>query len=172
MQGKDRWLVISIMALLLVVIMIVLPASAYKVKAREIPFDNLSLQTAYISNQQAGTQLQIITDPTVAPTLPILPADQVALQSVDYSLYFVAAVFFGTGASPQSRVTKISQYRDVVWLRSDFPTPSGEGESFAPYQLLKIAKSAVKYSDPVIFKLVNEVFVDKAASTQYNFPAP
>ncbi len=167
-RSSGYWLVMVISLILLVVVILVLPAATYEFKAKELKFETISWQPTYTTNTVAYTALQILSAPPTQPP-DITSEDQNQLQSVDYSTYFVALIFFGYGGSSQSQVTKIAQFKDVVWLKSEFPTPP-EGDKVSPYQLVKIEKSQMKPQATATFRLVNEVFVDKAKATESNFP--
>ena len=167
-RSSGHWLVLSISLVLLVVVIVVLPAATYQFKAKELKFETMSWQPTYTTNTVAYTALQVLTGPPSQPP-DINPDDQSQLQTADYSRYFVVVIFFGYGGSSQSQVTKIAQFKDVVWLKSEFPTPP-EGDKVSPYQLVKIEKSQMRPQAMVTFRLVNEVFVDKAKATQSNFP--
>jgi hypothetical protein len=175
MENQGRPLMIAITVLLLLVVIAVLPASTYKIRADVLVFENLARQTDYTGDPASATRLQFITNQSEAVGLDVYSSDRDLIQTVDFSQYFVLAVFFGYGGSQQSEVSKIAQFKDVVWLKSEFPTPPTEGQKFSPYQIVKIERSQIQRYSQVTFKLVNEVFVDKAKvnpPTQFFAAAP
>jgi hypothetical protein len=167
MFSKDRLLMISITLLLLVIVLVALPAATYKVKAADLAFDTISKQTAYVGNEDASARIQVITSPSSSPSnLDLLPSDQSLIQSVDYSQYFVLAVFYGYGSSEQNDIIKIAQFKDIVWVESGFPTPPSEANKVSPYQIVEIKTGQMSQFGELTFRLVNDVFVDKAKASQ------
>jgi hypothetical protein len=171
MFPKDRRLLILIALLLLVIVLVALPAATYEVKAANLVFETIGKQMTYLGSEDANAKVQVLTDSSSSSSLNILPSDQSLIQSVDYSQYFVLAISFGYGSSDQNDVIKTAQFKDIIWVKSNFPTPPSEANKTSPYQIIKIRTDQLSQFGEITFRLVNDVLVDKAKTAQ-NFTPP
>jgi hypothetical protein len=163
---KNRSLMILITVLLLIIVLVVVPAATYEVKAANLVFETVGKQTAYAGNQDSSAKIQVLTDPSSASNLDILPSDRYLVQSVDYSQYFVLAISYGFGSSDQNDIVKVAQFRDTILVKSNFPTPPTDIDKTSPYQIIKIQTAQISQFGDITFRLVNDVFVDKAKANQ------
>jgi hypothetical protein len=171
MQVKERSWALWVMILLLAAILIALLFSTYHFKATQVDFGLVSKQSDYAGNRASSTSIQIITSTPTSPIGDILPTDFAVIQDIDYSRYFIVAVFFGFGASQQDNIMNVAQFYNVVWIEANFTDPPAESNGKSPYQIIKIESSSLRQYGDITFKLVNQVFVDKAKANQIISPA-
>jgi hypothetical protein len=135
-----------------------------------LSFEIVNQQTGYISSNTTPSYIEIITSPQMKSIWPLSPEDQVAIQSIDYSRYFTLIVTFAHGYDDQDSITKISQFKDVIWVQTNLVTSSSsEGDS--SYQIVKIPKTDVIRYGKITFRLVDDGFAEIAKVVQ-TIPAP
>jgi hypothetical protein len=130
-----------------------------------LSFEIINKQTGYVNNTTTASAIEIITSQTMVSLTILEPEDQIAIESVDYSRYFVAIVTFGHGYPYQNNVTKISQFKEVVWVQTNLDPSSTDGSS--NYQIVKISRDDMIRYGKITFRLLDNQMgeIGKAVQT-------
>jgi len=159
---------LSLAALML--ILVILPFSAYSTEVTELSIESISKQKTDIASQNLSPRIQVITSYPAVAVSGISDEDYSFIQAVDYSNYFVVVAFFGSGSAYQDRVLNIYQFKHVVWVRSDISTPSTDSATASHYQIIKVDKTGMNSFGETTFRLLNE-FQEKAKVVENISPA-
>jgi hypothetical protein len=159
--------ILSLLALL--VLLVALPLMVYDSESRELTIETISRQSNYTGNQNTSPSIQVISSRPYSPVKDVLPQDAAAIDSVDFSRYFVMVVSFGYGSAVQNTVQDIFQFKSVFWIKSNITSDKDHPTKFSPYQIIKIDKSEMVRYGKITFRLLNQ-FEEKAKTIQVVLP--
>jgi hypothetical protein len=119
-----------------------------------LSFEQIGKQTGYNNNNATASYLEVITSRTMISLTILSPEDQSAVESVDYSRYFTLIVTFGHGYANQDNISKISQFKEVVWVHTNLDPSSTEGGS--NYLVVKVLKADMIRHGKITFRLLDD----------------
>jgi hypothetical protein len=132
----------------------------------ELPYESLSKQTIAAQNQDINPRISIVQSPSAVYGL--LPEDQAAIQSVDYSRNIVFVVFLGYGTSSQPWITEVQQLKALtgnltVWIESGIPATSDN--TSINYEVIKVEKSQIaRHRGNILFRLLGNALDTKGTA--------
>ena len=118
-----------------------------------LSFETVAKQTGYISNTATGSLIEVIVSRPLINHPNLTSEDEAALQSVDYSRYFVLIVTFGHGYYNQDDIVQISQFKFVIWVKTSLDESGTEGGS--NYQIVKVPKAEMIHYGKITFRLLH-----------------
>ncbi len=129
-----------------------------------LSFEIIGKQTGYIENVATASSIEIINSRPMINIPALSPEDQSAIQSVDYSRYFVLIVTFGHGYYNQDNIVQISQFKYVIWVQTNLDESGTEGGS--NYQIVKVPKDEMIHYGKITFRLLHNQLGEIARAVQ------